>query len=124
MDAKTTALIEKLADKLGTTAEHLWGVLIAQAPISGFVDLIICSALVFAAVGVVRFVKRKTTTLEPTSENGYITAEWEHDGAALGWFITGIFVLGVGTVVLASIQSIAAAFLNPEYWALTRVLGL
>ena len=42
MDEKFQKLIEALAAKLGTTAEHLWGVLVRQAPISGAVDLVLC----------------------------------------------------------------------------------
>lgn len=32
MDEKTVAIIERLAEKLGVTAEYLWGVLVTQAP--------------------------------------------------------------------------------------------
>lgn len=49
MDDKYRQLIEDMAAKLGVTAEHLWGVLVKQAPISGAVDLVIC--IVMAASG-------------------------------------------------------------------------
>ena len=38
MNEATAKLIEELAAKLGTTAEHLWGVLVRQAPISATVS--------------------------------------------------------------------------------------
>jgi hypothetical protein len=41
-----TELLGKLADKLGTTVEKLWSVLLKQAPISGTVDLLLCASLV------------------------------------------------------------------------------
>ena len=123
MDEKTAALIEKLAEKFGTTAEHLWGVLVTQAPISGFVDLVICAALVFAAAGVVQFVKRKTTAPKETEENRYTRAEWDAEGGELAWAGAAALCLIVGVVVIGSAQDIVAAFFNPEYWALKHVLG-
>lgn len=41
-------LILELAERLGTTGEHLWGVLVRQAPISGAIDLTVMAAWVLA----------------------------------------------------------------------------
>ena len=41
MDDKTLQALTALANKLGTTAEYLWGVLLRQAPLTG---KIACSA--------------------------------------------------------------------------------
>lgn len=123
MDDKTTALIEKLADKLGTTAEHLWGVLLHQAPISGAVDLATVALMVLAAVKLVRFVKAKTTKPAETRDERYPHAEWEGDGAGLAWLGTAFYLIITGVVVTGSAQGIVAAFFNPEYWALSHILG-
>ena len=40
MNDQTLELIRDLAEKLGTTTEHLWGVLVTQAYISGVGDVI------------------------------------------------------------------------------------
>jgi len=40
MDEKTAQMLEKLAQKLGTTSEYLWGVLLKQAPIAAIIELI------------------------------------------------------------------------------------
>ena len=40
MNDQTLELIRDLAEKLGTTTEHLWGVLMTQAFISGIGDVI------------------------------------------------------------------------------------
>lgn len=40
MNEETSKLIRELADKLGTTAEHLWSVLVKQAPISSATDCV------------------------------------------------------------------------------------
>lgn len=123
MDDKTTALIEKLAEKLGTTAEHLWGVLLHQAPISGAVDLATVVVVVLAAIGLVRFVKGKTTKPAETKDERYTHAEWEEEGAGLAWLGTAIYLIITGLVVIGSAQGIVAAFFNPEYWALSHILG-
>ena len=39
MNEQTTKLIEQLAQKLGTTTEYLWSVLLKQAPIDATVTL-------------------------------------------------------------------------------------
>ena len=123
MDDKTAALIEKLAGKFGTTAEHLRGVLLHQAPISGAVDLATVVVMVIAASGVVRFIKSKTTKQEKTEDCSYPHAEWEDEGAVLAWLGTAIYLVITGVVVIGSAQGIVAAFFNPEYWALSHILG-
>lgn len=123
MNDKTAALIEKLADKLGTTTEHLWGVLLHQAPISGVVDLATLAVMVVAAVGLVRFVKGKTTIPAKTEDDRYPHAEWEEGGAGLAWLGTAIYLIITGVVVIGSAQGIVAAFFNPEYWAMSRIFG-
>ena len=123
MDDKTTALIEKLAEKLGTTAEHLWEVLLHQAPISGVVALVTDIVMALVAVGLVRFVKNKTTKPVKTEYNKYPEAEWEEEGAAFAWAGIVIYFLITGVVVSGSAEGILAAFFNPEYWALSHILG-
>jgi hypothetical protein len=123
MDDKTTALIEKLAEKLGTTSEHLWSVLLHQAPISGAVDLFTVIVMVFAAVGLVRFVKDKTTKPAKTEYDPYPHAEWRDEGAILAWLITIAYLIITGAIAIGSTQGIVAAFFNPEYWALSYILN-
>lgn len=115
MDDKTTAMIEKLSEKLGTTAEHLWGVLLHQAPISGAVDLAIIGLIILSAVRLVRFVKGKTTNPDAEFQN--------NEGAILAWIGTYIYLIIIFALVIGSAQDIVAAFLNPEYWALSHILG-
>ena len=53
-------VVEKLAEKLGVAAEHLWGVLIRQAPISGITNILVSIAWIVGAIWTFRFVKSKT----------------------------------------------------------------
>lgn len=122
MDEKYRQLIEALAAKLGTTAEHLWGVLVRQAPISGAVDLVLCIMIAAATWWWVALVKRKTMRPPETETNSYPRAEWEGEGAILAWvaaFIAGFLAL---VCVTGSAQWIVAAFANPEYWALKQLV--
>lgn len=50
MDDKTLEALTTLANKLGTTAEYLWGVLIKQAPITVAIELSVMVAWVAVAV--------------------------------------------------------------------------
>ena len=113
MDDKTAVLIEKIAEKLGTTAEHLWGVLLNQAPISGAIDLAVVVGLVTSAAWLLRLVIVKTKRAELNDE--YVVAA--------GVFATAwCAVAGVTSMALA--EGIVAAFANPEYWALRRLMTL
>jgi hypothetical protein len=122
MDEKFQKLIEALAAKLGTTAEHLWGVLVRQAPISGAVDLVLCVVIAAVTVWWVALVKRKTTCPPETETNRYPKAEWRDEGALLAWIVTVIFGVLALISAIVSAQGIVAAFANPEYWALKQLV--
>ena len=52
---KMIPLLEKFADKLGTTAEYLWGVLVRQQIVSSVVELSVFVVCVVAIVLIVKF---------------------------------------------------------------------
>ena len=121
MDDKYRQLIEDMAAKLGTTAEHLWCVLVTQAPISGAVDMVICIVMAAVTAWWVRLVMRNTTP-KTTGPDIYQRAKWVNEDAFAAWFsavLVGILAL---TFILVSAQGIVASFVNPEYWALMRLL--
>jgi hypothetical protein len=118
-----TPFLEQLASKLGTTVEKLWAVLLKQAPISGTIDLMVCIGLVLVAVKCFRFVNRKTTVPAETEKDQYPNAQWEEEGAGIAWVGIGLLLLTIGLIIIFSVNNIAAAFLNPEYWALKEILG-
>jgi len=116
--------LEQLASKLGTTVEKLWEVLLKQAPISGTIDFIVCIILTLVAMQCFRFVNRKTTVPAKTGKDEYPSAQWEEEGAVLAWIGIGILFLIIGLIIIFAVNNIAAAFLNPEYWALKKILGV
>lgn len=115
MNEQTQQLIEKLAAKLGTTAEHLWGVLVRQAPISSMTDAI--ALCLYAAIMVwgYRLVREKT------KDDG----DWNDNcgSAALPWIIWGVGTLILLIALCCSLSGIVAGFVNPEYWALKEILS-
>lgn len=110
MDDKTAMLLQKLADKLGTTTEYLWGVMVRQAPVAGITDIIqytILGVCVYAFVRWLRSDKRDFT-----------------EG---GSFVVALFI-GTPLVIIVivaffAISNTITAFANPEYWALQRVIN-
>jgi len=109
MDDKTQELIKNLADKLGTTAEHLWGVLVKQAPISAATDVaVFVVAIVLWSIAYKRLVK------------------WEPEGDGMlkdaAWFGFWVVTVIIGVALACDAVAIVSAFVNPEYWALRQLV--
>jgi hypothetical protein len=123
MDQNTLQAMTALAQKLGTTAEHLWGVLLRQAPISGAIDLAFMAALVVACIVWWRAVISKTTERKRTDDDRYPRAEWAEEGAFFA--IASAVMLTLLTLILCAegFTMAVAAFVNPEYWALRQIIG-
>ena len=116
MDENTARVIQSLADKLGTTAEHLWGVLVRQAPITATIEIgYIPVMLVLAWVGVKMLVKGKERFDEGDNEVIGMTLS-----------IAGFIICGVAAITLIAafccLSTNIAGFLNPEYWALKQII--
>ena len=111
MDQNTQQLIEKLAEKLGTTAEHLWEVLIRQAPITSGTELIVDAILLGATCWLWKFLWSY-----PWKHEEYGCTKEVTLGAAA--VFTAIIIISIAL----SLPSIFAGFLNPEYWALQQII--
>lgn len=110
MNKETTDLINALAEKLGTTAEHLWAVLIRQAPITASMELLLILTLLVAVI--------------VTACLAWRCAKKNNDEAVACMTIISIalFVALIFTTA-TELPTIVAGFVNPEYWALTQVMG-
>ena len=109
MDERYQQMIGVLAAKLGTTVEHLWGVLVRQALVSGTIHIFSCIALWAIARGLfVLFIRSKALT---------------HDEKILGGVVAGVVSVIAVIYTLYSFSIIFTAFINPEYWALQEVIG-
>ena len=119
MEKETAAVVAQLADRLGTTSEYLWAVLIKQAPITGTVILIEYAVTALAVVLVWR--NRKSLM------SAWTTGVDSGDGVA---FVTimGFLIFGVVAIVwllacLFNLGTVVSAFFNPEYFALDKVVS-
>ena len=122
MDEKTLQVLTALANKLGTTAEYLWGVLLRQAPITGVIDLALMAAWVALSVMWCRFVMRKTTAPKPTDDDRHPRAAWQEEAAFFSWLSAVVLVGVTASIVTSGFATTAAALVNPEYWALRQIL--
>ena len=112
MNKTSEQLVSELSEKLGTTAEHLWGVLVAQAPIeaslfAGFALLMI-AGLYFS----LKYVEKKTV----------INEEWDSDFSFIAWVLLSIYGLVTLLFSIDAISTIITVIFNPEFWALQQIL--
>ncbi|MGB4574573.1 MAG: hypothetical protein WBI79_06225, partial [Kiritimatiellia bacterium] len=108
MNEATAKLIEELAAKLGTTAEHLWGVLVRQAPISATVNAALTLAWVVALVCGWRFAVR---SMKLANKDSIM-----HDEVVRACVIVTLILVSIATAVAITIGSVGcvSAFANPE----------
>lgn len=121
MNSETLNALTSLANKLGTTAEYLWGVLLKQAPITGVIELMVMVAWVVCAFLWTWFVLKKTTRPKATDKERYPSAEWEQEAAFFAWLSAFLLMFFVGVLISDGITRVTSALLNPEYWALRQI---
>ena len=105
-------VIETLSAQLGTTDDKLWDVLISQAYLSGATNLLVCVILI-AMTAAIFLVLQYHQKKEDCDE----------DILYLFWALWTILAMIIFVVVCVMTESIVAAFVNPEYWALNKILG-
>jgi hypothetical protein len=118
LNKETADLLRDMASKLGTTAEHLWGVLVKQAPIAGASMLswgipIIGGWILWGIWNsrIPRFIHE--------NHEGQRYAE---DDSIWVPFVIFSILLGFLTFAwLFQLPTIASCFFNPEYWALKQI---
>lgn len=117
MNDKELQLLEKLASKLGTTTEYLWGVLLKQAQVDAIITL--TQVVIVMLIGVLLYKMHKhfsNTRNKINYQDNDAHLSIVMFLAACGW---GILVL----ISLFCIDDIFNGFFNPEFWALNYVLN-
>lgn len=112
MREETYGTIKEIADKLGTTTEYLWLILVKQAPISGISDLIVCFVLITSC-----YLSSKASYKLYDNDKLY-----ENVGTGLASMFTGILILFSIIVISCNLSLIVSALYNPEYWALKQII--
>lgn len=118
MNEQSTKLLEQLANKLGTTSEYLWGILIKQAPIDSTITLV--QFALIAIYGIILYRLHIKFSKETEDENSI----YENDGVIQGIMVIGFIIFAILTIcAFFGIPSVFNGYVNPEYWALREVLN-
>lgn len=112
MNDRTTQLLQQLAEKLGTTTQYIWTVLVNHARISAVFSIIEC----FICLSVIIF-------------TGFMYKKYKSVGTANEIFITAAILLTIISIValfgiVLSVRNIINALLDPKYWALEHIIDL
>lgn len=113
MNEQTTKLIEQLAAKLGTTTEHLWGVLLKQAPMSSGISATMLAVFLLVLILSARWLKRNELSKDDADDMM---------GKVLCWILWGVMAFMLSCFIYDSLPMIIAGFFNPEYWALKQII--
>jgi len=122
MNDSTEALIKGLADKLGTTAEHLFGIMVAHAPISGLMTILVLSAWSAALVVLFKLIQRKTSVPPETENDPHPEAEWKDEPSYLAWLLFATVAFIFAGAATCELPRAVTALVSPEYWALTEIM--
>jgi hypothetical protein len=113
-DDKIAHLLEELANKLGTTIEHLWNILIHQAYVEAFKNIAIIAFFIIAEMIIFKYVIKynKGKRFEEIDDDfGFI--------AVLLFIVILVFII---VITLNLVPETVDAIFNPEYWALNHIL--
>jgi hypothetical protein len=117
MNEELQKQLASLASKLGTTSEHLWGVLIRQAyieAISSLCTVVVC--LILAAAAIYCFVslqrRYKEVSLQELRLSMWPPPEY------IRWFILGVVLFFLLLVASSNFYWLISDMFNPEYFAL------
>lgn len=118
MNDQTTQLIEKLAQKMGTTSEYLWQLLLSQAPISATLNLVY---LLIAVASVATLIRLHIKFSNDENKYSYYNMD---DKLGIPMTVACILVsIYTFVCLICCPEAIITGYLNPEYWALDRVLS-
>lgn len=114
MEKETRELIQDLATELGVRADHLWEVLITQAYVQGVINLVACGIIVI--ITVIGFV----ITYRRYSKCGDKCVQ--EDRGITAFIFALVMLVALCVCIPIGVNSITN-FINPEYWALERILN-
>jgi len=117
INERVVGMLEQSAQKLNITAEHLWGALVAQAPIQGLVNccylfLFLISSILCLRMAFKFSVKGRWGPNDPCTKTEAITVIYG--------ILCCISVLW-GLVMMYRLPMSIGAIVNPDYWALNEL---
>jgi len=118
MNEKTQEALVALAEKLGTTTEYLWTVLVNQAKYDIIVS-VIQMAFMFAIVYWTIKLHIRFSKLDEHGDSQYYHKEEILVIPMIFAAITSVIMI---VFFLNGFNDLIASIFNPEYWALKRIL--
>lgn len=112
-------MLAELAEKLGTTIEHLWGILLNQSFIFGVSTSIITILMIIFLIFAFYYIKKITNKKRKSPYEEY-TCDEEYIFVCQVLFGCCLVIFPIG--ILYNLYEIITAFANPEYWALKTIL--
>jgi uncharacterized Tic20 family protein len=113
MNNETTLLLNKLAEKLGTTADNLWAILLHQAPVDATITLV--QSILFVLTP---FIVYRVHCRIEKMEYRY----GENDAYGLLMILAAVVSAILVIIAVCSMDTIVNGYLNPQYWALEKIL--
>ena len=109
--------IDALAAKIGTTAQHVWDVYVAQARVEALRDTLAFIAFLLIAGGLVRlamFAESRASAMKQTRQSCF-------DDEGMGWMVVTVFAplasLVFVIISLTYAYNSIGEWVNPQYWA-------
>lgn len=124
MNKESIQALNALAEKLGTTAEYLWNVLVEQAFISAITDLAILAGLSLLLWKWWLVIKKNSTVPPKTKEDRYPSANWDESQIMISYWSVVLGTVLLLIILLANVTSIVSGLFNSEYWALRQLMSM
>ncbi len=123
MNEQTAKSFGQLADKLGTTSEHLWGILLKQAPIDATVTLL--QTIFLFLIGWTLWIIHKKLLSKPSGQERHDSYYEMYGGAAVLPMALAIFVWVIMMIIcICCFDSIVSGYFHPEHWALKEAINI
>ena len=110
-------LIDRLAIKLGTTADMIWAVLKSQAHVHFFYYCIQTVILIIVGWVVIKYTKMRIKE----EDNEKIRFDDWDIGKDMLLFLGWLFFVGFFIAWSCGMNSAITALLNPDYWAIKQI---
>lgn len=120
--------LDKLSEKLGTTAKQLWALQVRQAYAEIVKYLVLYAIIAVCLYGIYKFWQWMFAVIEEDTSYGstrkYRRAN-ENEGVVLfGGLAALSFILICGVYLFGSLGEFVTLIVNPDYWALNKLLML
>ncbi len=113
--------LEKIAEQLGTTADKVWEITVAQAQVFAISEVIGIVNMLLILTLLISITKKAVSMAQKDNKNEAVYLPWLIVAVFCG-FGASICATEIG-IALSNTTSILTALFNPEYWAYQDILN-